>query len=207
MQSNFTTFYIVRHGETVWNTEGIIQGHTDSPLTKIGEQQAKNIGEKFKDLHFDEVYSSDLLRAKRTTEIMLLERKLAIKTTELLRERNFGQHEGKHYKTMRTFNKLVDELSEQEIKTYKDSDDVESDEEIVQRLITFLREAAVAHPGKTILVVSHGGIMRALYIHLGYATYSQYRNGFIANTAYMKLLSDGVEFEIKEKEGMLIKDK
>src|SRR3990167_6788870 len=97
--TKLTTFYIVRHGETVFNKKGIMQGNIiDSPLTKIGENQAERVRKKLSKLHFDEIFSSDLFRAKRTAEIITLERKLAVKTTQALREQNYGRYEGKPYK-------------------------------------------------------------------------------------------------------------
>src|SRR3989338_844655 len=93
-----TTFYIVRHGQTEHNINNIMQGFTvDSPLTKKGQEQAEKIGKELSHIHFDEVFSSDLTRAKRTAEIITLERKLAIKTTEALREQCYGKYEGQPY--------------------------------------------------------------------------------------------------------------
>lgn len=202
MQNNFTTFYIVRHGETEYNIKRRLSGHSDSPLTENGIHQAKKTGKRLKNIHFDIVFSSDLLRAKKTAEIIMLEKKLAIKVTALLRERNFGSYEGKPYESLDVFTKLVDQLSDEELRKYKISDDFESDEEVAMRLITFLREAAITHHGQTILISSHGGLMRVLLLHLGFATYKQLKFGHVENTGYIKLLSDGVEFEVKETYGI-----
>lgn len=65
-------------------------------------------------------------------------------------------------------------------------------------MFTYLREVAVAYQGKDILVVSHGGVMRILLDHLG----KRVARGATANTAYIKLESDGVEFFVKETEGI-----
>ena len=51
--NNYTTFYIVRHGETEYNIQGIAQGHLDSPLTQKGINDARELGNKFKDIEFD----------------------------------------------------------------------------------------------------------------------------------------------------------
>src|SRR3990172_8408752 len=97
MNNNYTTIYIVRHGETEWNIKGVMQGHSDSPLTKTGEKQAHQIAEELKEIHFDEIFSSDALRAKRTAEIIALERKMAVQAKTALRERNYGEFEGLPY--------------------------------------------------------------------------------------------------------------
>ena len=61
-----TTIYIVRHGETKWNVKQLMQGHKDSPLTEKGIEQAEEIKKELKNIHFYRIFSSDLLRAKRT---------------------------------------------------------------------------------------------------------------------------------------------
>ena len=75
---------------TEWNEIGLIQGHSDSPLTAQGITQAKELAKKLKNVKFDLIFSSDLLRAKRTAEIIALEHKLFVQTSKLLRERDFG---------------------------------------------------------------------------------------------------------------------
>ena len=88
--NNLTTIYIVRHGETNQNVKRIIEGHGDTPLNENGEMQAKLISEKLRHVQFDLAFSSDLLRAKRTAEIIALEHNLLVETTRLLRERYYG---------------------------------------------------------------------------------------------------------------------
>lgn len=86
--------YIVRHGETEWNVRKLLQGQKDSNLTEKGKEEAERLAKKFKDTPFDAIFSSDLLRAKRTAEILAVEHNLAIQTNKLLRERHFGRLEG-----------------------------------------------------------------------------------------------------------------
>ena len=206
MKNQYCTFYLIRHGETEWNVKRIMQGHNDSPLTELGINQAKDLAKKLRHIHFDKIFSSDILRAKRTAEIIASERKLAVATTKLLRERTFGKYEGwtidKYYKKFEQY--FVENQKLSEIETYKRKPDadIESDEEIVNRLIIFIREVAVGFPGKTVLVVTHGGIMRGFLIHLGYGTRKELGGGAVKNTAYIKLLSDGVDFFIKEAMGI-----
>ena len=88
---DFCTIYLVRHGETDWNVKNIIQGQIDIPLNKKGENQALEIANELKDIHFDAIFSSDLSRAKRTAEIIATERKLAVVATKTLREMYFGK--------------------------------------------------------------------------------------------------------------------
>jgi broad specificity phosphatase PhoE len=199
-----TTFYIVRHGETHWNVQKLLQGHADSPLTQAGREQAQALAAKFAPIQFDHVFSSDLLRAKHTAELLTIEKQLAINTTELLRERSFGKYEGKSREQFEAENRELvakfEALSDAEKHTFKYAPDMSSDEEVVTRLITFLRETAVAYPDKTILAVTHGGVLRVLLKHLGKPV--RWGRGTIKNTAYIILQSDGIEFDLKTSEGI-----
>ncbi len=204
--NNMTTFYLARHGETEHNVNHIVQGHLDSPLTEKGEEQAKLLGEEFKNIDFDLIFSSDLLRAKRTAEIVRLEKELAVETTEALRERNWGQLEGQNSSAFDKYDPVFNALSDEMKKTYKPVDQYETDEEVTARILTFLRETAITYPGKKILVVSHGGTIRALLVHLGYGTYGQLGHGALRNGGWVKLETDGVDFFIKEVNGLTMKE-
>jgi broad specificity phosphatase PhoE len=195
---NPATFYIVRHGQTDWNAVHKIQGQTDIPLNAIGEGQAEETRDLLQSIHFDAAFSSDLLRAKRTAEIITLERKIALKTTEFLRERNFGPLEGKQVMELRAFEEELEALADHDHFVHKFHPDWESDEELIGRFLTFLREVAVAYAEKTVLIVCHGGLMRTLLVHFGYVDYQTVRTLRILNTGYFTLFSDGVEFEVGE---------
>jgi 2,3-bisphosphoglycerate-dependent phosphoglycerate mutase len=199
---NMTTFYLVRHGETDWNKQRIIQGQMDIPLNATGEQQAKEAAKNFKQITFDLAFSSDLLRARRTTEIIALEHKLAVETTEVLRERHFGELQEKPSATLQTYFKLMQEMADETRKSHVFAPGVESDEQVISRILTFLRETAITYPGKTILVGTHGGILRLLLVHLGYYTYADADHSRVKNTAHLILKTDGVEFFVKEMVGL-----
>ncbi|HEX7542481.1 MAG TPA: phosphoglycerate mutase family protein, partial [Patescibacteria group bacterium] len=98
-------------------------------------------------------------------------------------------------------------LSHKERYFKKPYEDTESDEKLMVRFIPFLRQVAVAYPGKNILMVAHGGVMQVFLIHLGYGTYITLPSGSIDNTAYIRLESDGVDFFIKETDGIKLKIK
>lgn len=202
------TLYLVRHGETDWNTKGIIQGHSDIPLNEVGVMQAKKLAEKLRMVNFNTVFSSDLLRAKRTAEIVAMEKKLAVKTTTALRERYFGKYEGKHFSMLHQaeVKKLLSAYKKLAKKSHPDVDSVETDEQLVNRFIPFIREVAVGYSGKNVLIVTHGGIIRWFLIHLGFADVRTLPPGSIENTAYVKIVSDGVDFFIKETVGIIKKE-
>lgn len=205
-QKNYCSLYIVRHGETEWNAKKILQGHKDIPLNKKGKEQALVLAKKFKNIHLDAVFSSDLIRAKRTAELIVLEKKLAIETTKALRERDFGSLEGislqEYLKILDEYSEKTAKLSYQEKAKLRIKKDVETIEKMTGRFITFLREVAVGYPGKTVLIVTHGGTMRNFILHIGYFDEKDFEFGSISNTAYINVLSDGVDFTVKETFGI-----
>lgn len=197
---NYCTLYVVRHGETDWNVRRLIQGHTDIDLNAQGEEQASTLSTELKDINFSAVYSSDLLRAKRTAEIIVLENKLAVNTTKLLRERSFGHFEGQPGETYSEIEDVLSKLTDEERFSSNHFPDVENDEDLINRFLTFAREVCVVNAGKNILITTHGGMLRTLLIHLGYATYKD--NPKVANAAYIVLKSDGIDFFIIDTKGI-----
>jgi len=205
-KKNYCTIYLVRHGETEWNVKKIMQGHKDSNLTEKGINQAKDTAKRLKKIKFDQVFSSDLGRAKKTAEILAIEHKLAVTTHKALRERSFGKYDGRKLKRFQEELKEVlqefEDLNDQEKFKYKMSYDNKSWGDIIAKFITFLREISIAYPNKKVLVISHGGVIKFFLIHLGFATTKQLGWHAIKNTAHVKLLCDGVDFFIKETFGV-----
>ena len=206
MSKNYCTLYIARHGETEFNVKKILQGHCDSPLTANGLEQAKNLAEDLKSVDFDVIYSSDLLRAQRTAEIVRLERDLAITTTKVLRERYYGVYDGKpNQEYIEARDRLVAELkvfTEDGKKDLKVDVNAESVNELLARFINFLREISVANLNKKVLVMTHGGAMRNFLIHLAWAKDEELPPYSLGNCAYLVVESDGIDFFIKKTAGI-----
>lgn len=199
-------FYLVRHGETEWNKLGIMQGHQDSALTTQGRSQAKLAADKLKDVVFAHGFSSDLLRARHTAEIIAAEKDLAIKTSQLLREIRLGPFEGKKKsyfrKRLRKSLAYRESLAANQRGDYQLHPQIETFNEVASRMIRFLRETAIAYPNKNVLVVSHSIIMRSALIKLGFANHDELTHGSIENSGYAVVESDGVEFEVIETSGI-----
>ncbi|PIQ72269.1 hypothetical protein COV86_03935 [Candidatus Roizmanbacteria bacterium CG11_big_fil_rev_8_21_14_0_20_35_14] len=203
--NTYCTLYIVRHGETVGNVERRMFGHTDSPLTSKGVKQAQLLGEKLKNVDFSAIYSADLLRTRRTAEIITAERKLAVQTTKALRERCYGPFEGKladeaYDKAMALINNY-----EQLLKKAKHDSrylQLENEEQTMGRYITFLREISIAYANKKILVVSSGGIMRVFLTHIGWGTAEELPSRCVQNMAVAQVDCDGVDFFVRNVEGV-----
>ncbi|CQR53344.1 histidine phosphatase family protein [Paenibacillus riograndensis] len=148
-----TTIGLIRHGSTAWNKEGRIQGHTDNPLDEEGLQQAAAIAERLSGEQWDYIYSSDLLRAVQTAEV--ISKRLGIPIAGQVpgvREMNGGLIEGT----------TEDERVQRWGSGWKSMDmGLESDESGQQRGSRAIEEIAARHPGKRILIVSHGAILRS----------------------------------------------
>lgn len=206
--TNTCRIYIVRHGETVWNVEGKLQGQADTPLTKKGVVQARERANELSRIEFEAIFASDLGRTMRTAEILKADRELVVMATTMMRERAFGRYEGTTYEEFRR--EMAAKLAERDMlgmeaqAGFRLSEDVETDEEIVGRGLLFIRETALAYPGKTVLMVSHGGMMRALLWKLGVTSHDGKKigMGIISNLAYFVLKTDGVEMEVVEMEGI-----
>lgn len=91
------TFYVTRHGKTIFNTMGKVQGWSDTPLTAEGIEVAEFLGKGLKDIKFDSVYTSDSGRARETAKIVMAaqgQTDLEINEEANFREMNFGKFEG-----------------------------------------------------------------------------------------------------------------
>jgi broad specificity phosphatase PhoE len=140
-----TTLLLVRHGETDWNAEGRLQGHTDRPLNAYGREQAKKLADRLEGDGITAVYASDLARARETAEIVGERLGLTVGIDPDLREKNWGTWEGL---------------------TGAERDRVEfvgeSTQEHAGRMLRAVRRIAERHPGDRVLVVTHGGSVRRI---------------------------------------------
>jgi probable phosphoglycerate mutase len=153
-----TRVVVVRHGETEWNRLGKQQGHLDSPLTELGRRQAEVMAAGLKTHQIDCFYASDLGRAVQTADIISREIGLPYTTDSRLRERHLGVMQGL---TMEEFARKYPE----EAVLYHDTDpdyripEGESIRDRYRRHVAGLEDLAARHPGKTVLVVAHGGVL------------------------------------------------
>lgn len=158
-----TRVLLVRHGQSTWNAEGRWQGWADPPLSALGEKQAADALEHLRDAGITKIVTSDLQRARRTGEIIA--EGLGIEPVEVdpdLRERNVGVFSGR--------------TTEENHRDYPDAFEGtrilrapggESAEEVLERVIPALLRIAHRHPDETVLITTHGGVIRNLERHLG----------------------------------------
>jgi len=145
-----TTLLLARHGETDWNREHRLQGWADPPLNELGRAQALELAAALDGERIDVVYTSDLRRASETANIVAVGLHLRVVEDPSLREVDLGSWSGK----------LRDEVAGQT------RHDGETREQHRDRVVSGVLRIAAAHPGETLLIVSHGGSLRALEAHV-----------------------------------------
>lgn len=157
--------YIARHGQNVDNANGILNGHRDLPLTDIGEVQAYEIANKIKDanLAFDAIFTSPLVRAKRTAEIIAEVNELpAPLELNLLIERDFGAMTG--VEQSRILELCSPDVIQTETVTYFLSPrGAETFPDLLDRAAELLNKLADRYTDGSILLVTHGDFGKMIY--------------------------------------------
>ncbi|CEK15734.1 histidine phosphatase family protein [Chthonomonas calidirosea] len=157
--------YIVRHGRTIWNEEGRMQGHTDVPLDAEGHRQAERIADRLSALPqpLQAVWSSDLQRARVTAEVIARRFSLPVQATPLLRETMLGDWEGL------TRAEIVARGDKALLEAYdRDSfhnrpPNSEPLAHVWQRMLQVLHTIRSAFPTGQVAIVGHGSSLRVLF--------------------------------------------
>lgn len=155
------TLYITRHGQTEWNTERRMQGWGDSPLTKVGIEQAERLGKRLKEKKIDLIYSSPLGRAIKTAQIIRGERNIPIICDDRLKEIKLGKWEGMNHE-------FIDSNYKEDInnfwhnpKAYKPIEG-ETFFQLRDRVKSFLDEVITEHKDESILIVTHAIALKSI---------------------------------------------
>ncbi|MBU3592865.1 histidine phosphatase family protein [Polynucleobacter sp. 71A-WALBACH] len=159
-----TRLCLIRHGETSWNAEKRLQGHTDIPLNSRGALQARQMAQALKDINltFDVLYTSDLKRAADTANAVVELFGVDAQVDSTLRERHFGALQGLSISEA--------PLQRPDIWQAHIARDLEHElaggesiQQFALRVQSALDKIQVRHAGKTILIVSHGGTLDMMY--------------------------------------------
>jgi alpha-ribazole phosphatase len=154
-----TTVYLARHGESDWNAANRFQGHSDRPLTEEGRRQADALAELVAQENVDAIYSSPLIRALETARIVAARTGLEVTELDGLREVDTGSWSGLSRADVQ---ERFPEGFERWIAGGSGWEDGETYEEMGERVLRAIRAIAAAHPNGRVLVVSHGGPIRAV---------------------------------------------
>jgi broad specificity phosphatase PhoE len=154
-----TTIFLARHGESDWNAANRFQGHSDRPLTDLGRRQAEALADAVGQEKVAAIYSSPLIRALETARIVGARTGLRVLEDADLREVDTGSWSGLSRQEVQ---ERFPEGFERWVSGGAGWEDGESYEEMAERTLRAVRRIAEAHPGGRVLVVSHGGPIRAI---------------------------------------------
>jgi len=161
-----TSILLVRHGETAWNSVRRLQGHIDIPLNAEGERQALALGRTLANEPVTAVISSDLQRAMQTAGAVADQHGLVVQTDPGLRERCYGAFEGLLYsELMERYPVEYAQWQAREIDAVMPPGErvAESFRQFYQRTVGSIGAWAARHPGQTIVMVAHGGVLECAY--------------------------------------------
>jgi len=186
-QGDVTRVLAVRHGETAWNVENRIQGQLDVPLNDRGRWQAQRLAQAMSGEALDAIYTSDLLRTVETAAPTVRGRAVGHVTDSGLRERGFGVFEGM------TFTEIEQRWPEQSARWRRRDPEFgaeggETLAEFYARSIAATSRLAAAHPGQTIMIVTHGGVLDCLYRAASRIALDAPRSWQLGNTSINRLL-------------------
>ena len=161
-----TNIILIRHGETAWNAERRLQGHLDIPLNPEGERQAALLAGALAPAAIDLIVSSDLSRARQTAQAVAGLRGLAVQTDPALRERCYGGFEGLLYSEIEERFPLefaAWQRREVDAAVPPGANRGETFRQFNARVTGAIARWAGAHPGKTLALVAHGGVLECAY--------------------------------------------
>lgn len=187
MSDQITRLLVIRHGETAWNLEARIQGHIDIPLNEHGRWQAERLAQALADEGVDAIYTSDLRRAFDTGQAVASAAKLALQVDAGLRERHFGRLEGL------TQDQIAKQWPE-ESRRWRERDPSYGPEggEVLQdfyrRCVDTATRLAQRHPGQTVALVAHGGVLDCFYRAANHVPLQAPRTWTVGNASINRLL-------------------
>ena len=156
------TILLARHGESDWNRDGRWQGHADRPLTTNGHRQAVVLADRLGSLQLAAVYASDLVRARETARVVAERLELSVTVRRDLREVDVGSWTGLDWDTIEA--RYPDGLTRW-LAGRTGWDDGETYTRMASRVIDCVAAIGASHPDESVLVVAHGGPIRAVRAH------------------------------------------
>ena len=157
-----TRICLIRHGETAWNVEKRIQGHTDIPLNETGRAQALAMAFNAAHHRFRAIYSSDLMRAVETAQVLAQREELEVKSLPQLRERHFGLFQGLTVaEGAELYPQAYARYVARDLDYYFDTG--ESLRSFAARVADGIDWLVRHHSGQTIAAVCHSGVLDVIY--------------------------------------------
>lgn len=160
--NTLTRLLLIRHGETAWNRDTRLQGHLDIPLNDTGLWQAQRVADALRGEAVDAVYASDLARALQTAQAVADALGLPVQTDTGLRERHFGEFQGKTWVEVETLWPEAALAWRQRVPEFAPPGG-ESLLALRERVEAAVAALAARHTGQQIALVAHGGVLDVLY--------------------------------------------
>ena len=181
--------YLIRHGKTDWNVRHKLQGRTDIPLNEDGRRMAEAAREIYRDVHFDICFSSPLIRARETAEILLRGRDIPILTDDRLQELGFGSFEGQE-NSFDIPDSPINVLFFTPEKYMDPPGGAESLDALFERTGAFLREKAepLLAENKDVLIVGHGAMNSSIVCQVRNMPRADFWKVGIENCKLLKLI-------------------
>jgi alpha-ribazole phosphatase len=159
-----TELILIRHGETDWNIEGRYQGQSDTPLNQTGIQQARDMAHRLRQAHFDAIFSSDLLRARQTAEILSEISGVPLRVDPRLREIHQGEWEGMLFSDIRArYAQAFEERLRNPLEVAPPGGETVG--QVRQRVLDAIQEIVEQFPHGSIAIVSHGLSLAIIKVH------------------------------------------
>ena len=166
-----TTLVLIRHGQSLWNAENKFTGWTDIGLSEKGIEEAEEAGKKLKNVPFDVVHTSALIRAQKTAEIIIKKnkksKKIPVYKDKRLNERHYGSLQGLNKK------ETAEKYGAEQVHIWRRSFDVpppdgESLKMNAERTIPYFKENIIQDlkKGKNVLVSAHGNSLRSIVMYI-----------------------------------------
>ncbi len=190
-----TDLLFIRHGETDWNREQRFQGQIDVPLNATGRAQAALLGARLAATPAELLFSSDLQRAQQTAAPLADAWGLPVQLLPALREQSFGVLEGLNLPTIQIQHA---ELWAQWLVHHADFalPGGESLRQFSARVLAAVQQLAQAHAGRSVAVVTHGGVLDMLWRNARHLSLDGLRDCAIPNTGINRLRWDGGALQI-----------
>jgi len=154
--------YIIRHGETIWNAAGKLQGHADIELNEKGITLAEVTSKALLDINFDVIYTSPLIRAKKTANIICANRNIEIIEDERLKEICFGELEGKDYEDLKKVPEYGFDNFFNKPEDYVPVVGGETIEQLCDRSSKFMDEIILNSKHNSIMIVAHAALNKSI---------------------------------------------
>lgn len=175
-------FFLARHGQTQWNVIKKLQGRLDSPVTAQGLEQAKQLADKLVNHNINQIISSPIGRAKTTAQVCQQRLDIPLSYNDGLIERDFGDWQGELFEQLTEqphFESIFYQVTEHAPPNGESG--IACANRFKQTLITIARQLERESVPQSVLIITHGDLLRCLCEQLGQQSfvdaYSQYGNG------------------------------